>query len=263
MLEINAEQTAAELTDFLKASFQKEGFGDAVIALSGGVDSAVSSILAARALGPDHVFPLLLPYGALNKDPEKDALSVVAVARIQRANISRIYIEQLVDAVCALDPSMDKVRRGNIMARVRMTLLFDAAKRRKALVVGTENKSEYLLGYYTRFGDEASDIEPLRNIYKTQVYQLARHLGVPQQILLKRPSAGLWEGQTDEGEFGFSYQDADEVLHQLYDEKNSTEQILKSGINKEALEKISNWMERNSFKHRVPIIPSTPAGGIG
>lgn len=236
MISIDPKKTANELIEFIQNAFQKAGFTRAVIGVSGGVDSATSYELAKRALGEAHVFPYFLPYG--------DAKSEIGI---------RIDIKSIVDQIIALDPKMDNVRRGNVMARVRMIILFDQAKRQKALVVGTENKSERLLGYFTRFGDSASDIEPLTNLYKTQVFQLAKYLNIPEEIITKPPTAGLWEGQTDEGEFGFSYKDADEILYQLYDQKKSIEDIIAFGIDREIIEKVKSRVDQNAFKHNLPI----------
>jgi NAD+ synthase len=150
---------------------------------------------------------------------------------------------------------MDNIRKGNLMARARMMILYDNAKKRKALVMGTENKSEYLLGYFTRFGDEASDIEPLRNLFKTQMYDLAKYLGVPEVILTKKPTAGLWEGQTDEGEFGFTYKEADEILSLSFDEKKSVDEIVAAGFSKDIVDRVLSRVRGNDFKHRLPILP--------
>lgn len=256
MMQINPKEAADNLTDFLTSSFQKAGFSQAVIALSGGIDSATSCALAVRALGKDHVFPLLLPYGSLNIQGVLDAMSVIEKLQIPVGHVVRIDIKTIVDAAVVKEPGMDNVRRGNVMARIRMTVLFDQAKKQRALVIGTENKSEHLLGYFTRFGDEASDIEPLRNLYKTQVYQLAKYLGVPDPILTGKPSAGLWEGQTDEGEFGFTYREADEILSLYFDEKKSLRDIVASGFSKETVAKVFSRASSNDFKHHLPIIPT-------
>jgi len=144
----------------------------------------------------------------------------------------------------------DNVRLGNIMARVRMIILYDLAKKHNALVCGTENKSENLLGYFTRFGDQASDFEPIQHLYKTQVYQLAKFLGVPKNIVEKTPTAGLWHGQTDEEEFGFTYKEADQVLSYFYDKKLKLEEIKKMGFTN--ADKIINFSLRNSYKHSAP-----------
>ena len=140
------------------------------------------------------------------------------------------------------------------MARMRMVVLYDLAKAMPALVIGTENKTEHLLGYYTKFGDEASDIEPLRHLYKTQVYELARYLDVPEKILSKPPTAGLWEDQTDEGEFGFTYKEVDEVLFLHFDQHVSKEAIIKRGYNKKTIERMWWWIEKGRFKDRLPVI---------
>lgn len=250
---IDPEKTVQDLVEFIKTAFANAEFSRAVIALSGGVDSSTSFVLVVQALGKDNVFPLLLPYGDLNHQGVVDAKRVIDEYDIPKSHISTINIKPFVDPILALDGSIDNVRRGNIMARTRMILLFDAVKKQNALVIGTENKTEHLLGYFTRFGDEASDIEPLRNLYKTQVYQLAKYLGVPQQVLTKKPTAGLWEGQTDEGEFGFTYKDADEILYQLYDEKKSLDEVVAMGFDSSLIEKVQSWVSKNSFKHSLPI----------
>jgi len=136
-------------------------------------------------------------------------------------------------------------------ARVRMVVLYDQAKLENALVVGTENYSEQMLGYFTRFGDEASDIEPIRHLYKTQVYELAKHLGVPQEIVVKEPSADLWRGQTDEGELGFSYAQADPILA-MFAQGKSSEDMIKAGCDKKLVEAVLNQVRANNFKHKVP-----------
>ncbi len=241
-----------ELTSFLKDAFVKAHFSCAVIALSGGIDSSTSCALAVAALGKNNVYPLLLPFGKLN--PTRDAEMVMKYLKIPKINVTNINIRGLVDPIINLDPSMDQIRRGNIMARVRMTILFDYTKKYNALVVGTENKTEHLLGYFTRFGNEASDIEPLRNLYKTQVYKLARLLQLPDIILTKAPTAGLWEGQTDEKEFGFGYKEADEILPLLVDEKKSIEEVVGKGYNQATVEKVVKRMKKNDFKHHLPIV---------
>lgn len=254
-LHIDSESSAQELTAFLKKTFRQQEKSYAVIAVSGGVDSATSASLAVRALGVNYVYPALLPYGDLNKQGEDDARMVIARLKIPGKNVTQVDVKQIVDLIVTLDSSVDNIRRGNIMARVRMIVLYDLAKKRNALVVGTENKSEHLLGYYTRFGDEASDIEPLRDLYKTEVYELAKYLGVPESIVTKKPTAGLWDGQTDEGEFGFTYRDADEILYRLFDEKKSKEEIIKEGFDAGIAEKVSAFVVKNGFKHRLPILP--------
>lgn len=254
MKSLDTKKTQEALVSFIKSSFEKAGFAQAVIALSGGIDSATSTTLAVQALGKEHVHVLLLPYGELNGQGVVDARLVIDWLGIPRDNVTEVNIQPLVDPIIALDPAMDNTRCGNVMARTRMIVLFDQAKKQKALVVGTENKSEHLLGYFTRFGDEASDIEPLRNLYKTQVYELARNLSIPEPILTKKPTAGLWEGQTDEGEFGFSYAEADEILSLLYDEKKSVDDVVSGGFSRGVVEKVLHHVKSNDFKHFLPIV---------
>ncbi len=254
MKSINVQQEVDHIVAFLRDTFQRVGFSDAVVGLSGGVDSTVSFILAVQALGIDHVYPILLPYGALSTKGVIDAMKIIEATHIPLTHVVRIDIQQAVDAIVKVDPMMDKVRKGNIMARVRMTNLFDQAKKRKALVIGTENKSEHLLGYYTRYGDEASDVEPIRHLYKTHVCELGKYLKIPEEIQHKTPSADLWPEQTDEGEFGFTYKQADEILYFLVDEKKTEEEIITAGFEKNLVSAVVHRLSSNSFKHKTPYI---------
>lgn len=249
MNSIDPKKTSDELVLFLKTSFRRAGFSDAAIALSGGVDSATSCALAVNALGADHVYPVLLPYGILSAHATIDATEVVGALGINSFHVTRVDIKPIIESVLP----QDNIRRGNMMARARMMVLYDQAKKRSALVVGTENKTEHLLGYFTRFGDEASDIEPLRNLYKTQVYALAQFLKLPEVTLTKSPTAGLWEGQTDEGEFGFTYKEADEILYQYIDQKKKEEEI--TGFDTEIIKKVLSRVKSNDFKHHLPVLP--------
>lgn len=257
MQNINPEKTAQSLVGLLRQTFAKTKFSRAVIALSGGIDSSLACTLAVKALGKDNVFPLLLPYGKLNDQGTADAWKVIEGLCISKNHITQINIKTSVDEIAKSDPRTDMLRKGNIMARVRMIFVFDQAKKREALVIGTENKSEYLLGYFTRFGDEASDIEPLRNLYKTHVYQLAKFMRLPKSILTNQPTAGLWKNQTDEGEFGFSYKDADRVLYYHFDKKLSAEEIIAKGLQKTIVEKVLQFVRKNDFKHQVPFIANS------
>jgi NAD+ synthase len=253
METINPEQTAAKIIEFIKTSLNTAGFSHAVIGLSGGVDSATSLCLVVRAIGKENVYPVLLPYGILSTQGTLDAMTFTQTLDIPISNISRIDIKPPVDVLATqLGVAADNTRRGNLMARMRMIALFDQAKKRQALVIGTENKSEHLLGYFTRFGDEASDIEPIMHLYKTQVYDLAKFLGVSETILTKKPTAGLWDGQTDEGEFGFTYKEADEILALLYDDKMPIAAIEAKGFARNVIDKITARVDRNAFKHVLP-----------
>ena len=223
----------------------------AVIAVSGGVDSAVSLTLLTRAIGKDKITALLLPY---QNQEMKDAEGIVKFNGV-RSEV--IQIESVVEEAAKVLGVTGGLRKGNLMARVRMIAVYDRAKALSALVCGTENKSEHYLGYYTRFGDEASDVEPLRELYKTEVWEAAKILGIPDIFVTKAPSAGLWEGQTDENELGFSYSQADQVLKLLVDKKMGKEEIvkiLKGEMEQEIVEKIIARVEASAFKHQVPYL---------
>jgi NAD+ synthase len=253
MLKIDCEKTSQEIVRFIKSYINQAGFKKLIISLSGGLDSSTVTYLAVRALGKNNVLIVLLPHGDLHPESLDDAQLVIHKSRIPANNIIKIDIKKTVDQIASIDKNMDKIRKGNIMARVRMVYLFDSAKKYKALVCGAENKSEYLLGYFTRFGDQASDIDPIRHLYKTQVCQLAKYLRVPQKIINKKPTAGLWPNQTDEDELGFSYEEADKVLYLYFDKKLSEKEIVKYGIKVKTVEKVSSWVKKNEFKHNVPI----------
>lgn len=254
MKQIDPKKTTKQLVRFIRMTFRRERFDNALIAVSGGVDSAASLALVVHALGANKVHPVFLPYGTLNKEGTIDAFEFAKSLIVPSNNIHTINIQSFVDPIIALDPHMDTLRRGNIMARIRMIVLYDLTKKLTALVVGTENKTEHLFGYYTRFGDEASDIEPLRHLYKTQVYALARHLDVPEKILHKAPSAGLWKGQTDEREFGFTYQEVDKVLSLHFDEHVTRTKLERQGFKKSLLDRMWYWIEKGEQKERLPVI---------
>ncbi len=277
-MNLDYKNKSDEITAWIKQAVLGAGFEDVVVALSGGIDSALSATLSVNALGKEHVHVLLLPYGKLNTKGTEDAKTVVKFLDLPKDNVHEIDIKKAVNsfrwnsngtqqtrksdmaeksdtlAYRVLSKSYLKIRTGNIMARVRMIYLYDFAKANNCLVVGTENKSEYYLGYFTRFGDEASDIEPIRSLYKTQVKEMAKYLGIPEKIISKSPTAGLWEGQSDEEEFGFSYQDADRILYHHFDEGLPQEAIVDLGIPKETVEKVLSWVAKNDFKRKLPKI---------
>ena len=202
-LNIDPQFVSGILVDFLKREAGKFGFSKGVIGLSGGLDSTVSAYLAAKAFGPENVLGVLMPYRTSSPNSITDAEEVVKKTGIRSLKVD---ITPIVDAYLDTVPEADNLRRGNVMARCRMIVLFDQSQKEKALVIGTSNKSELMLGYGTWFGDMASSINPLGDLYKTQERQLAAHLGVPEKILKKAPSADLWAGQTVEGELGFTYE---------------------------------------------------------
>ncbi len=252
MNKLDVEKETERIIDFIKHTCQSAGFTDAVIGLSGGIDSAVSFVLAVRALGAEHVYPLLLPYGALNIRGIIDVMEIIEKNKIPMSHITRIDIKPVVDQVVRIDPFMDRIRKGNIMARMRMIYLFDAAKKHKALVLGTENKSEHELGYFTRFGDDASDVEPILHLYKTEVYELAKYLQIPESIIAKLPSADLWPEQTDEGELGFSYQEADAVLRGYGEEAKTNEHGISIHSQSNITERVLRQVKNNKYKPLLP-----------
>jgi NAD+ synthase len=219
MLDIDPKKEKQKIVSFLKKTFKEQGVTHAVIGLSGGIDSTTSFFLLKEALPVKNIHVAHLYYfNPVFATVEK----AVRLAGIPASNIHLLSIRKAVDALAKETQigrdTQGKKRLGNIAARMRMIVLFDLAKRYNALVVGTENKTEHVLSYFTRYGDQASDIEPIEHLYKTQVYQLAKYLEIPQSIIDQAPTAGLWKGQTDEGEFGFTYSEADQVLY-LHREK--------------------------------------------
>lgn len=214
MLEINAGLVADWLTAFLKDEVARQRkTKDVVLGLSGGVDSAVVAALAARAFGPQHVFAYRLPYRLSSQDSLDHAGLVADQLGIHCRTID---ISGMVDGYCSqAEPDMDGTRRGNVCARARMTILFDQSAKLRALPLGTGNKTERLVGYYTWHGDDAPPINPLGDLFKKQVWKLAHYLGIPDAIVNKPPTADLVKGQTDEGDLGISYEDADRILVML------------------------------------------------
>ena len=250
-LKLNLPLTVEILHSFIRNEVHKFGFTRAVLNLSGGIDSALSAYLAASALGAENVLALLLPYRESNPDSQADAETVVESLGISS---KLIEITPLVDSYFADFPDMDVKRQGNVMARARMIVLYDQSVAFESLPLGTSNKTELLLGYSTLHGDMASAVNPIGDLYKAQVRQLSRHLGIPQPILDKPPSADLWPGQSDEGELGFSYEDVDRLLYLLVDERYRPEELIAAGFEREFVERVAGLVRSMQYKRRPPII---------
>jgi NAD+ synthase len=259
-LHLHEPLAVAALCDFIRDGVETAQATGVVLGLSGGVDSALAAALAARALGTDRVHAFLLPYRT--SDPQS-AVDAAAVAKKLGLALRTIDITPQIDAYFdAQEPDADKVRRGNKMARERMTVLFDQAKKHGALVLGTSNKSEIFLGYSTVFGDNASSLNPIGDLYKQQVWQLARHLALPEQVVAKRPSADLWPGQTSEEELGFDYGTADEVLYLLFDQGLSGDEVVDRGYPEPIVRKILHLERANRFKRRLMLIARLSSSAI-
>lgn len=239
------------LTAFIANEVRKVGVERVVVGLSGGVDSALSAFLASAALGPENVLALKMPYKTSSTESLEHADLVIAATGIQSLTVD---ISPQIDAYFERFPDADNLRRGNKMARERMTILYDHSARWHALVLGTSNKTELLLGYGTLYGDMASAVNPLGDLYKTQVWALARFVGVPQPIVDKQPSADLWTGQTDEAELGFSYREVDELLYLMVDLRYSREELRAEGFADAFIAQISRRIMNSQYKRRLPVI---------
>jgi NAD+ synthase len=250
-LDLDLNLVEEILVNFLKEEANKVGFSKVVLGLSGGIDSALVAYLAAKAFGPENVLGILMPYKTSSKESVEHARLVVEDLGIQS---KLIEITPMVEPYFQMNPDMDGLRKGNRMARERMCILFDYSAKEKALVLGTSNKTEMLLGYSTQFGDAASAINAIGDLYKTQVWELSRHMGVPEELIDKKPSADLWEGQTDESELGFSYKLADEILFSLIDEREKKIDILNMGYSEEIIDKIIWKIKMSQYKRKLPLI---------
>ena len=256
---IDVQLAAGWLVSFLKEEFERRGFEKAVVGLSGGVDSAVTAFLAAQALGPENVIGVRMPYRTSNPESLAHAQLVIDKLGIESRTID---ISPAVDGYLANEPDADPGRRGNVMARERMIVLFDLSAKYKALPVGTGNKTERLLGYFTWHADDSPPINPLGDLFKTQVWQLATFLGVPDVIVSKPASADLIEGQTDEGDFGISYAEADEILNWLVS-GYSPAALIARGFDPAKVELVRKRLAGTHWKRKLPTVAMVSATGIG
>lgn len=251
--ELDWERIADEAAAFIRERMAAASRDAGVIGLSGGIDSAVSAFLAARAVGPSNLTAFMLPYRTSSEQSLADALSVAEALGVAHEVIE---ITPMVDAYFARYPDAPRLRRANMMARQRMAVLYDQSERLDALVVGTGNLTEALLGYTTLWGDMACAFNPIGDLYKTQVRRLAAHLGVPDAVRTKAPTADLWQGQTDEGELGFTYETADRILALMYDDGLSVEQITARGFDGRIVARVAAMVAGSAFKRRMPPAPA-------
>ena len=248
------------LVGFVRDEIQKVGLKRAVLGLSGGIDSALSCFIAAEALGPENVLAVRMPYRASAQSSFDHAQLVIDQLGVQT---ERVDISEMVDAWQRQSPNMDRLRAGNIMARCRMITLYDRSASFGGLVVGTGNKTELMLGYTTLFGDQGCALNPIGDLFKTQIRALSAEMGVPRVIIEKAPSADLWEGQTDEQEMGLSYDEVDQLLHVMVDLRYSIEEAIELGFDEKYVRRIWRMVGRNQFKRRYPLIAKVSGRTVG
>ena len=259
-MKINPIFAEKLLTRFIKEELSKFHFKKGILGLSGGLDSSVCAYLAVRALGPKNIVALIMPYKDTYSRDVKDAMDIANRLKLKSHVID---ISPMVDAYYTKYPTDNQILKGNKMARERMSILYDYSERENALILGTSNKTELLLGYGTIHGDMACAINPLGDLYKTQIRRLARYLKVPEKILKKMPSAGLWAGQTDEGELGLSYAKTDQILFLLVDSKKSKKEVISEGSLKQDVEKIIALIKGSEFKRHLSLIPKISTRTVG
>ena len=250
-LDLNLKEVHSELVEFLRESFKKAGFSKAVLGLSGGIDSALVAYLLRDALGKENVLAIMMPYKSSNPDSLNHAKLVIEDLGI---NSKTIEITDMIDAYFKNEEEATSLRMGNKMARERMSILYDYSSKENALVIGTSNKTEIYLGYSTQFGDSACALNPIGDLYKTNIWDLSRYLKIPNELIEKKPSADLWEGQTDEQEMGLTYKEADQVLYRMLEENKKVEEVLAEGFNKDLVDNIVRRMNRSEYKRRMPLI---------
>lgn len=247
--EINLSQTELQLVNFIRNQIQAAGYTRVVLGLSGGIDSALVCFLSAKAAGPENVLAIRMPYRTSSADSLSHAQLVIDQTGVLAQTTP---VTTMVEALLKQYPDMTPLRKGNVMARARMIILYDQSASFRGLVAGTGNKTEALLGYTTLYGDSACAFNPVGNLYKTYVLQLARFMGVPQEIINKPPSADLWAGQTDEDEIGFTYAEMDRLLYQMIDLQRSPEECAAAGFAEQMITTITARINANQFKRQNP-----------
>jgi NAD+ synthase len=251
LLSVNTRLLRRIVVDFVREEIHKTGLKKGVLGLSGGIDSALVAFIAAEALGPENVHAVCMPYKSSNPESEAHARLVAQACGV---TFSVVPITPMVDAYFDLFPDANNMRRGNKMARERMTVLFDHSALHGALVLGTSNKTELLLGYGTLYGDMASALNPIGDLYKSQIWQLSAEMGVPREIIDKQPSADLWAGQTDEQELGFTYREVDELLYRMVDLRMTVAELEAEGFAPDFIATVQGKIKNSHFKRRLPII---------
>lgn len=251
MRKINLNEQVELIVEFIKRQLTSAVFSKLIVGLSGGIDSSVTAALCVKAVGADNVFGVMLPYRKSHPDSLNHAYEVAELLNIKHEVID---ISPMVDSYFkkyAIDA--DILRKGNRMARERMCVLYDLSAKYKALVAGTGNLSELMIGYCTQYGDSACAFEPLGHLYKTEVYQMAEILGLPKSVITKEPTADLWEGQTDEDEMGITYAELDEILYNMLDMKKDDKELI-STFSVEKIDKVKKMIKASEFKRRMPNI---------
>ena len=245
-IAVECEKTIRFIHDYVTGN----GFAIVIIGLSGGIDSSLSAALAVKALGKEHVYGVMLPWKNSSPASYNDALTLARQLGIRH---ERIEITPMVEPYFDIyETDADSLRMGNWMARTRMCVLYDLSAKYKGLVLGTSNRTELLVGYFTQHGDGACAFEPIGHLYKTEVWQMAELLGVPQEIIQKTPTADLWTDQTDEAEIGMLYPELDEILYQLTEEHKSIEDMVKAGTPQSNVLRAIDLMHRTEFKRQLP-----------
>ncbi|MFQ6131543.1 MAG: NAD+ synthase [Armatimonadota bacterium] len=250
-LAIDTDLVRRLLTGFVRNEIGKFGFERAIVGMSGGVDSTLSAFVGAEALGAENVVGCFMPYRSSSPESLADAQAAAQQLGIETLTVD---ITPQIDAYFERFPDASRMRRANKMARERMTILYDHSAALHAMVLGTSNKTESLLGYTTLWGDMACGVNPLGDLYKTQVRQLARAMGVPEHIVAKQPTADLWPGQTDEGELGFTYEEVDKVLFALVDERRSPEEVIAGGFDEAFVRRVCDMVRGSQYKRRMPLV---------
>ena len=250
-LAIDTDVARRVIGEFIRAQLRQAGFDRLVLGLSGGIDSGLVAYLVAEAIGAEHLHCVLMPYRTSSPASREDAEAVVTDLGCSSEVVD---ISPMIDAFFADDPDASPLRRGNAMARQRMIVLYDRSAIRGALVVGTGNKTESLIGYTTIFGDNACAFNPIGDLYKSQVRQLSAAIGVPDRIIRKAPSADLWPGQTDEVESGFTYPELDRLLYWRIDRRRSVDEVVELGFDRAMVERVDRMVAGAEFKRQVPPI---------